>query len=181
MNDNATNPTGGSPRRLEQQDDEHDPKHDVEVGRHGRAVGEFLAAFDGVNEDRRAHDAGGDIPPADAIAEPRREREQKEAQHQHESDVRVAQRLGGDDGEVGERPRARDGGVEVKQRHRDRDRRDQPAGPAEQAIDHTLLGLDVGLRLLQLRLGNGRRSRLGPACVLGHVAACCCPGVSMTK
>src|SRR5215831_12534616 len=61
----------------------------------------------------------------------------------------------------------------VKQRHRHRNRRDQPAGPAEQAIDHALLGLDVGLRLLQLRLRNGRRSRLGPAGVLGHVAACC--------
>jgi hypothetical protein len=31
----------------------------------------------------------------------------------------------------------------------------------------------IGLRLLQLLLGNGRRSRLGPDCVLGHVAAFC--------
>ena len=77
--------------------------------RHGRAVGEFLPAFDGVNEDRRAQHTGGDVPPADAIAEPLRQREQKEAQYQHEGDVRAAQRLGGDDGEVGERPRAGDG------------------------------------------------------------------------
>src|SRR6516225_5906144 len=61
----------------------------------------------------------------------------------------------------------------VKQRHRDRDRRDQPAGPADQAIDHALLGLDVGLCLLQLLLGNGLRSCPAPAAVFGHVAACC--------
>ena len=176
MNDSATNGTiqpvvrrvASSSKMMKMT-----PSTTSSLCRHGRAVGEFLPAFDGVNEDRRAQHTGGDVPPADAIAEPLRQREQKEAQYQHEGDVRAAQRLGGDDGEVGEWPRARDGRVKVKQRHRDRDRRDQSAGPADQAIDHALLSLDVGLRLLQLLLGNGRRSCPAPAAVFGHIAACC--------
>ena len=77
--------------------------------------GELLPALDGINENRGAHDARRDVPPADTIAESLRERKQKEAQHQHEGDVRVAQGLGGDNGKIGERPRTGDGGVEVEE------------------------------------------------------------------
>jgi hypothetical protein len=164
-------PAGGAPRGFKQQDNENQAEHDVEAGRHGRTVGEFLAALDGINEDRHADDASGDVPPADAVAEPSRQRKYEKAQHQHEGDVGVAQRLGRDDREVGERPRARDRGVEVKQRHRDRDRRDQPAGPADQAIDHALLGLDIGLRFLQLLSGNGGLGCLARLRRLRHVAS----------
>ena len=49
--DDRNDPAGGAPRRLEQEDDEDHAEHDVEAGRHGRAVGEFLAALDGVDQD----------------------------------------------------------------------------------------------------------------------------------
>ena len=165
-------PAGGSPRRLEQQHDEHDAEHDVEMGRHGGAVGEFLAAFYGVDQDRRAGDTGDNVPPADVVAKSRRHRKQQEAQHHHEGDVGVAQRLGGDDGKVGERPGARDRGVEVKQRHRHRDRRDQRAGPADEAIDHAVLGLDIGLGLAQPVFRNALGGWLSLGHVLGHVPPC---------
>ena len=171
--DGRDDPAGGAPRRLQQQHDEHHAEHDIEPGRRGGAVGELLAALDGVDQDGGADDAGGDVKPADAVAEPRREREQEEAQDQNESDMRVAQRLGRNDREVGERPGAGDRGVEVEQRHRHRHRRDQRAGPADEPVDHALLGLDEGLRLAQLLCGNGRRSRHGLARgvpgILGHV------------
>ena len=172
--DGRNDPAGGAPRRLQQQHDEHHAEHDIEPGRRGGAVGELLAALDGVDQDGGAGDPGDDVTPADAVAEPRREREQEEAQDQHEGVVRVAQRLGRDDREIGERPGAGDRGIEVEQRHRHRDRGHQRAGPTGEPVDHALLGLDEGLSLPQLRLGNsGRRSRHGrfrglPR-VLGHV------------
>ena len=165
-------PAGCSPRRLEQQHDEDDAEHDVEMGRHGGAVSEFLAAFYGVDQDRRAGDAGGNVPPADVVAKPCRHRKQQEAQHQHEGDVGVAQRLGSDDGKIGERPSAGNRGVEVKQRHRHRDRGDQRAGPADEAIDHAVLGLDIGLGFAQSVFRNGRDGWLSLGHVLGHVAPC---------
>ena len=49
--------------------------------------------LDGIGLDRRAGDTGGDVPPADMVAKPRRHGKQQEARHQHEGDVGVAQRL----------------------------------------------------------------------------------------
>src|SRR5918994_1048671 len=78
-----------------------------------------------------AGEARDHIPPADAIAEASRQREQQEAQDQHEGDMRVAQRLRRDDGElisdegdfakrprdVAKRPGSGHRGVKVEQRH----------------------------------------------------------------
>ena len=171
--DERDDPSRGAPRCLEQQRDEHDAEHDVEMSRHRRAIGEFLAAFDRIDQYCSAGDAGDDVPPADPVAKSRRKRKQQKAQHQHESHVRVTQRLRRDDREVPQRPRARNRGVEVKQRHHHRHGGDQRAGPTGEAVDRPLLGLDKSLRLAQLLSGHSRVSRSSSlALVLGHVLVC---------
>ena len=95
--DDRHDQAGGAPRRLEQQNDEDDAERGVELGRRGGAVGEILAALDRVDQDGGADQSQHHVPPADAVAEPQRHRKQQEAQHQHEGDVRVAQRLRRDD------------------------------------------------------------------------------------
>ena len=113
----------------------------------GGAVGEILAALDGVDQDGGAGDARHHVPPADAVAKARRHRKQQEAQHQHEGDVGVAQRLRRDDRKIAERPGAGDRRIEVEQRHRHRDRGRRAAGQAGQPVDRALLGLDEFLGL----------------------------------
>jgi hypothetical protein len=48
------------------------------------------------------------------MAEPHRHREQQEAQHQNEGNVRIPQRLCRDDREIVKRPGAGDGGIQVE-------------------------------------------------------------------
>ncbi len=158
--DDRHDPARGAPRRLQQQHDEDHAERDVgAVGRRG-AVGEVLAAQERIAEDpdrgrRRDH-----VPHADAVTEPGRERKEQEAQHHHEGDVGVAQRLGRDDVV---------GGVEMEQAHRDRDRGDDRAGPAGEPVDHALFGRDEFFGLAQLRLGNSSDvGRLAGPQPLGH-------------
>jgi hypothetical protein len=140
----------------------------VERGRQRGAVGEVLAALDGVDQDGGAGEAEQHVPPADPVAEPRGHRKQQEAQHQHEGDMGVAQRLGRDDREVGEWPGAGHRGVEVEQRHRHRDPGGGDARHAHQAIGRALVRLHIGFGDAQrLRRNGGIRldCRLG---LLGH-------------
>ena len=172
--DDRHDPAGGAPRRFEQQHDEDDAEHDVELGRRGGAVGEILAAVDGVDQDRRAGEASDHVPPADAVAKPRRHRKQQEAQHQHEGDVGVAQRLRGDDRESRERPGAGDGGVEMKQRHRHGDGGDQRAGQADEPVDAPSSASIKSSALRKRLVGNGRVGSRSPGHFLGHVVPCRC-------
>ena len=135
----------------------------------GGAVGEVIAALDRVDQDGGADQSQHHIPPADAVAEPHRHRKQHEAQHQHEGDVRVAQRLRRDDGRPAERPGAGDGGVEMKQRHHHRDGGGDVAGGAGQAVERALVGLDELFGLFQRSFGNARRiARQGRNVPLRH-------------
>ena len=146
-----------------------DAEDDVERGRQRRPVGEVLAALDGVKEDRGGDEPQGDIEPADAVAIALGERKHQEAQHQHEGDVGVAQRLGGDDGKIGKRPGAGDRRVEMEQAHDDRDGGHRRTGPAGEPVGDALLGLHEGLGLAQLLLRNALRpGRRAGRHVLGH-------------
>ncbi len=153
-------PAAGAARRLEQQHDEGHAQRHVEVRRRGGAVGEVLPAPDRIDEDCDREHCRDHIPPANAVAKPRGERERQEAQHHHEGDVGVAQRLGGDDVV---------GGVEMKQRHRHSDDRHADAREAREAVDHPLLGPDIGFRLAQLFLRNRGRIARGPRRFLRHL------------
>ena len=99
---------GGAPRRLQQQHDEDEADDDVQAVRRGGAVGEIVAAPQRIADGGDGEDAGQDVPPAHAIAEPHRHREQQEAQHQRERHMDIAQFLGRND---------RVGGIEMKQAH----------------------------------------------------------------
>ncbi len=132
--------TDGAARRLDQQDDEGDTEDHVGVVGSGRAVGEILAANDRVDQDADTGQAGDHVPPADAVAKARGGREHQKRQQQHEGDVGVAQFLGRND---------LVGGIEVEQRHRDRDHGHDDSGPAQQAIGGALFLLDEFLGLAQ--------------------------------
>ena len=56
----------------------------------------------------------------------------------------------------------------MEQRHRHRDRGHGGAGPAGEAVDHALLGLDIGLGLPQLRFGHRGLGTRGLGRSLGH-------------
>jgi hypothetical protein len=135
----------GAAGRLQQQHDEDDADDDVPVIGRGRAVGEIVAAPQGIDDGRHREDAGHDVPPAHPVAEARRQRKQQEAQHQREGDVDVAQFLGWYD---------RVGGIEVEQTHDHGDGGRDPSPPAHQPIGRALFGLDEGFRLLQRLVGN---------------------------
>ncbi len=165
-------PAGGAAGRFQQEDDEDETKHNVQAGRQGRAIREFLAAFDGVDQDGGGGDSGNDVPPPDAVAEARRQREQEKAQPQNERDVRIAQRLGRDDREIGERPGARNRGIEVEQGHRHSQCCDTGARPPGKAIEGAFLGLDENFGLPQMLTGHRRRGRRSLDSVLGHSRLC---------
>jgi hypothetical protein len=114
------------------------------VGR-GGAVGEILAAPQRIDDGCDRNDARHDVPPADAVAEPRGQRKQEEAQHQREGDMGVAQFLGRND---------RVGRIKMKQAHDHGDRGRNPSRPAHQAVGRAFLGLDEGFRFLQRLLGD---------------------------
>ena len=160
-------PAGGAPRRLEQQHDErHAERVVLELRRRGGAIGEILAALDGVDQDRGADQAKHHVPPADAVAMPRRHWKQQEAQHQHKGDVRVAQRLRRDDREIVERPGAGDRGIEVEHRHHHRDGGDDIAGGAGEAIDEPRRPRSNSSAFFECRFRNARRiTREAPECL----------------
>jgi hypothetical protein len=150
---------GRAPRRFQEDHDEDDAEHDVELERRGRAVGELLAALQRIEDDADGGDRRDDVPPADAVAVAQRQWKQQERQHQRERHMHVTQRLRGDDGSIGERPGARDGGVEMEQRHRNRDARDGGARPAYEPVGDAIFLLDEFFRLAQGLGGNFRLAR----------------------
>ena len=143
-------PAGRAPRRLEHEHDERDAHHHVERVRGGAPVEEVVAADDRVDDGGDAEKREPEVDPAEPVAEPLRDREQQEDEEQHEADVRIAQRRGRDHPVRG---------VQVEERHRDRDAvRNAPHAPAE-AVGRTLLGLDELLGLLQALFGDDRFCR----------------------
>jgi hypothetical protein len=154
--DGRHDPAGRATRRLQQDDDEDDAEHDVELERHRCAVGEVFAAIDRISDDGDGGDRRHHVPPADAVAILQRHRKQQEREHQHEGDVRVAQVLRVNDGRAGKRPGAGDGHIEMKQRRCDRDRGDDHAGPAGKPVGGAFLLLDELLGLAQGVRGDGR-------------------------
>ena len=151
----GNDPADGAARRFQEDDDEHDADDDVGLGRDGRAIGEILAALEGVDQDPDRDGGQDNVEPLDAVAETLRQRKQQEAQHQHERDVGVAQRLRRHDREFAEQRRnAGDRRVEMEQRHPDRDRGDERRGEADEPVRRALLVLDEGFGLAQRLAGD---------------------------
>ena len=131
---------GGAARGFEHQQDEDAAKDHVPAVRHRGAIHEVVAAVQRVANDADAGDGRDHVEPLNAIAEAAGEREQQEAQQQHEGDVDVAQLLGRDDVV---------GGVEMEQRHDDGDAGDQHPRQAGEPIAGALFLLDVFFGLAQ--------------------------------
>ena len=144
----------GAARGLEQQ--QNQGHADVEIERLGidGAVAELGALIDDVADHG---DAGGRTQPIerrDAVAPALQHREENENQRQHHADVDGPQRVGGDDGYVVERRRARRGGVEMEDRDEDRKPDDRGAEPAPHPVGGALLLLDQLLDALAFVLGE---------------------------
>jgi hypothetical protein len=139
-----------------QQHDEDEPHKPVRLRRHGGAVAEVGALRQHVEHGGGRRCRQQVVPPADAVAEPPGHGKHQEAERQHHADVRRPQHV-----------RRHDlvGGIEVEQRHRHRERGDGQADPAREAVERTLLRLDVALQLLLSvpteRCGRLRRDGLG--------------------
>ena len=162
--DDRHDQAGGAPRRLQQQHDEDHAEHDVEPVRHRGAVGEILAAPERVGEDRDRGGGGDHVPPADAVAKARRDREQQKASTITNADMGVAQRL-----------RRHDvvGGIEVKQRHRHRDRGDDVARRSRQPVGGALLRLRRTPRPCAVPRRKWRPARSGGCRAAGRAVARC--------
>ena len=136
---------GGPARRFQHQHNKGDAEDHVPSFGHRGAVGEIVAAPKCVAHDADGEQTGEYIEPLNAIAEAGGHREQQETQHQHESQMGVAQRLRGDDVV---------GGIEVKQGHRHGDAGDGYCRPSGEAVAGALFLLDVFFRLAQSIRGN---------------------------
>jgi hypothetical protein len=78
--DHGHDPAGSAPRRLQHQHDEDGTEDDVPFFRHRRAIGEFVALHERVDDGRDPDQRRNYVEPLDAVAEAIGDRKQQEAQ-----------------------------------------------------------------------------------------------------
>src|SRR5262249_26712868 len=118
-------PASGASRRFQHEDDEDSAQNHVPFFRHSRTIGEIIAMHERVDDRRNPEQRWNHVEPLDAIAEAISDRKQQETQQQNESNVSVTQR---------DRRYDVIRGIEMKQRHSDRDRRNGRSDPTRKPV-----------------------------------------------
>ena len=144
--DAGHDPSGRAAAGLEHEHDERDAEERVRGARHHVAVPDVVTAREEVGDRREAEHRADDVPPHEAVAIARGDREQQEHEHQHEADVHRAQHL---------RRHDVDGRVQVVEAHDDEQRRRQRREQAAEAARRALVLLDERLGGLQALLADG--------------------------